>query len=123
MKRSLVGPIILAGGLIGATAVSRLASESGWLVLSGPLVMAISVVIVGFVDQRLYGGSRRRIRVALVLGAVIVLAGVIMAWHHPDRLAKNMWLYGGLAAAVMWSNGGKGSRERERCEPGPPTGQ
>ncbi len=112
MKRNWISPIILSTGIIGSTVVAKLASESRWLVLPGPLVMALSLVVVCVVDHRLHGGSRARTWAALILGAAFVLAGFIVVQRDPASVAKNLPIFGGVAAVVIGTNMGRGAPDR-----------
>ena len=107
----LTGPIILATSVVGSTAISKFASDSGWLVFTGPLVMAIALVAVAAIDHRLYGASRNRVWIAIFLGGIIILASVIVAQSDPAKVASNIGvLGGGVSAVFIWSNRNRGAR-------------
>ena len=116
MKRTYwIGPgpsLLLAAGIIASTVVAKVASESSWLVLAGPLVMAFALVGASVLGVRLGWASRATIRIALVLGASLVLAGVIVALRDPARLAAIMPILGGGAAAVIGANLGRWPQEK-----------
>ena len=110
MKWHWIGPIILATGVVSSTVVAKLASNSRWLVLAGPLVMAIAMLAVGAIDHRLYGASRARIWAALILGGAFILAGLILARRDPALVAINMPIFGGASAVLVGANLRKGAR-------------
>ncbi len=110
MKWHWIGPIILAAGIVGSTVVAKLASDSRWLVLAGPLGMAIALLAVAAIDHRLYGASRARVWAALILGGAIVLAGLLVAQRDPARVARTLPILGGVSAVLIGANLGKGTR-------------
>lgn len=112
MKWRWIGPIILATVIIISTVVAKLASESRWLVLAGPLCMAIALLAVAAIDHRRYGASRARVWAALILGGAMVLAGVIVAQRDPDRVARILPIIGGVSAVLIGANLGQGCSKR-----------
>ena len=112
-----IGPLILAVGIIGSTVVAMLAEESRWWVLAGPLFMALSLMVAVFVHRRLHGPSRGTSGGAILLGAAIVLAGVILAQANPARVAPFMPILGATAFVVFLATrrnraSGKGDKSR-----------
>jgi uncharacterized membrane protein SirB2 len=110
MKRAywigLVPSLLLATGIIASTVVAVLTSESGWFVLAGPVVMAFAVVGASALVNRSRGDSQGALRVALILGAVLLLAGAILALRDPSRVVMMMPVLGaGAAASVVVSHG------------------
>jgi hypothetical protein len=110
MKWHWIGPVILATGIVCSTVVANLASDSRWLVLAGPGVMAIAMLAVGTIDHRLYGASRARVWTALILGGALILAGLIVAQRDPALVAINLPIFGGASAVLIGANLGKGAR-------------
>ena len=97
----LIGPLILAAGILGATIVSMLAAESAWWVLAGPLIMALATVVAVLAERRVHGPSRGAMAAALIFGAAMVLAGVILAVKNPLGVAVAMPILGGGAVVVL----------------------
>lgn len=110
MKWHWIGPIILAAGVISSTVVAKLASGSRWLVLAGPLVMAIAMLAVATIDHRLYGASRARVWAALILGGAFLLAGLIVAQRDPALVVMNLPIFGGASAVLIGANLRKGAQ-------------
>jgi len=80
-----LGPSLLVGaGIIVATLITKRAPESGWWVLSGPLLLALAVVSADGWGSRLRGDSALPSRAALILGGAFLLAGSIMTLRDPS---------------------------------------
>jgi hypothetical protein len=80
-----LGPSLLVGaGIVAATFVAVLATESGWLVLAGPLLLALTVVGADVLGSRLRGKPSRPSWTVLFLGGSFLLAGVIVALRDPS---------------------------------------
>ena len=80
-----LGPsLLVAAGIVAATFVAVLAAKSGWLVLAGPLLLALTVVGADVLGSRLRGKSSRPSWTALLLGGSFLLAGVIVALRDPS---------------------------------------
>ena len=93
----LVRSLILVVGIITATMISLRTSESGWLVLAGPLVLACSIVLASVVGHR--ADSRKSLAAGLILGASVVLASAIA---DPPNVAMLIPILGGGAVVVTW---------------------
>ena len=79
-----LGPNLLVGaGIVAATFVAVLAAGSGWLVLAGPLLLALTVVGADVLSSRLRGKSSRPSWPALLLGSSFLLSGLIVALRDP----------------------------------------
>ena len=80
-----LGPTLLVGtGIVAATFVAVLAAESGWLVLAGPLLLALTVVGADVLGSRLRGKPSRPSWTALLVGGSFLLAGLIVALRDPS---------------------------------------
>jgi hypothetical protein len=80
-----LGPSLLVGaGIVAATFVAVLAAESGWLVLAGPLLLALTVVGADVLGSRLRGKPSRPSWTALFIGGSFLLAGLIVALRDPS---------------------------------------
>ena len=74
-----LSPSLVVGvGIIASTLVAVLAAESGWLVLAGPLLLALTVVSADVLHSRLKGRSSGPSWAALLLGGAFLLAGMIV---------------------------------------------
>jgi hypothetical protein len=101
--------LLLAGGIIASTLLAALAAKSGWLVLAGPLLLALTVVSADVLSSRLQGESARPSGAALILGGTFLLAGSIVA-HRDPSLVKTLLPVVGAASWVtilLRSEGGR----------------
>ncbi len=110
MKWPWIAPIILAAGIVSSTVVAILTSGSRWLVLAGPLLMAIAIFAVGAIDHRSFGASRARLWTALILGGALFLASLILAQRDPALVASNLPIFGGVSAVLVGASLGKGTQ-------------
>ncbi len=95
-----LSPSLLVGaGIIVATLLAALAGESPWLVLGGPLLLAIAVVSADVLNSRLKGKLSGPSPAALILGASFLLAGLIVTLRDPS-LVKTLIPVIGAAAWV-----------------------
>jgi len=103
-----LGPSLLVGvGIVAATFVAVLAAGSGWLVLAGPLVLALAVVGADVLGSRLRGKPARPSLIALSIGGSFLLAGLIVALRDPS-LVKTLIPVIGITSwpALMLRPGG-----------------
>jgi hypothetical protein len=91
--------LIVAVGIVVSTGITVLAAESGWLVLAGPLLLALAFVGADVLRSRLNGESSGPSWAALLLGASFLLAGVIVALRDPS-LVSTLIPAGGSAGWV-----------------------
>lgn len=97
-----LGPSLVVGtGIIVSTLVAVLTAESGWLVLAGPLLMALTVVSADVLQSRLRGGSSGPSVAALLLGGAFLLAGVIVAFREPSLVATLIPVIGSSASITL----------------------
>lgn len=80
-----LGPSLLVGvGILVSTLVAVLAAESGWMVLAGPLLLALAFVGADMLDSRQRAESAHPSPGALILGGAILLAGLIVTLRDPS---------------------------------------
>jgi hypothetical protein len=85
-----LGPkLVIGAGLLVSTLVAVLAAESGWWVLTGPLLLAASVVAADVLDSRLRGDSSSPSRGALLWAGMFLVTGIIVTLRDP-RLVKTL---------------------------------
>ena len=95
-----LGPsLLVAVGIVVSTFIAVLAAESGWLVLAGPLLLALAVVGADVLDSRLRGKPSGPSAAALILGGAFVLAGLIVV--RDPTLVKTLIPIVGVAAWVV----------------------
>jgi hypothetical protein len=88
MKRTTLVPhVLMAIGIMASTLVAVVTSHSPWLVLGSPVLMTLAMVAATLVSHRLHGDSQGTLRLALSLGAVLVLATGILAFADPTFVA------------------------------------
>ena len=98
-----LGPnILLAAGLLVSTAISVWSSDAGWWVLSGPLLLALTLVAADVLAARSRGISRGPSWSAVISGLSLVLACTLIALLEPAQVAMMLpILGGGVAVAVL----------------------
>lgn len=93
-----LGPSLLVGaGTVVSTFIAVLAAESGWLVLSGPLLLALAVVSADIWDSRVRRESSGPSVAALILGGAILLAGLIVTLRNPSLVKTLIPVIGGTS--------------------------
>ncbi len=98
-----LGPSLLVGaGVIVATLIAVLAAESGWLVLAGPLLLALAVVSADVVNSRLRGRASSPSWSALFLGGSFLLAGFIVALRDPNLVKPLIPTLGAAAWVTLF---------------------
>lgn len=93
-----LGPsLLVGGGVIVSTLIAVLAAQSGWLVLTGPLLLALTALSADAWASRRRGNSSRPSRPALLLGGAILLAGLIVTLRDPGLVKMLIPIIGGAA--------------------------
>ncbi len=90
-----LGPGLLVGvGIILSTLLAVLAAASGWLVLTAPLLLALTVVAADVLNSRLQGKSSGPSWTALFVGGAFFLAGLIVSLRDPSLVKTLMPIIG-----------------------------
>jgi hypothetical protein len=98
----LTPSLLVAVGIVLATFIAVRTAESGWLVLAGPLCLALSVVSADVVASRLRGkGSSGPSWPALLLGGSFLVAGWIVALRDPSLVKTLIPTLGVTAWATL----------------------
>jgi hypothetical protein len=97
--RDLSPSILVAVGIVVSTFIAARAAGSGWLVLTGPLLLALAVVGADVLNARLRGASSAPSWAALFMGGSCLLAGLIVTRRDPT-LVKTLMPIIGMAAWV-----------------------
>ena len=100
-RGELTPNLIVGGGIIAATVIAMLAATSGWLVLAGPLLLAVVVVSADLLGSRLRGESAGPSRAALCQGIVLLLAGLIVALRDPSLVKTLLPILGASAWVTL----------------------
>jgi hypothetical protein len=90
----LVPSLIVAAGIIVATLVAVRAGLSGWLVMAGPVLLALSVVGASALDSWLRGASLAPSWAALILAGSCVLAALLVGSRDPGLVKTLMPILG-----------------------------
>lgn len=107
-----LGPaVLLALGIIVATAVAVWTAESLWLVLIGPLLLAFAIVAADALGSRLRGQSFAPSWGALMLAATFLAACLILALADPAGVAPMIPILGS-GCAGYWVAVGAASRSK-----------
>ena len=101
MKQNWIGPAILATAIIMGTLLSVVTSSLRWLVLSGPLLLAVATFGVGVLYNRFYQPSRGRLWTSLIIGVTIITASAIVAQNDPDYVAQMLPIIGAGTVVVL----------------------
>jgi hypothetical protein len=97
-----LSPSLLVGaGIVVATFIAVRAGESGWLVLGGPLLLALAVVGADALDSRLKGESSGPSWAAVILGVAFLLAGLIVARRDPSLVKTLIPIIGSAAWVTL----------------------
>jgi hypothetical protein len=79
-----LSPSLLVGAAIVVSALITVrAADSGWWVLTGPLLLALAVVSADALGSRIKGESSGPSWAALILGGALLLAGLILTLRDP----------------------------------------
>lgn len=105
--------LVLAGGILAGTAASAAAVEAGWWILSGPVILAVSIIAATYLlrDRRsgsVYGG--------MVLSGAVLAAGAILGASDPSSLLTMMPIFGAAAAGVLVVDGARCERRLSRTD-------
>jgi uncharacterized protein YqgC (DUF456 family) len=95
--------ILVALAIIVCTAIAVRTSHSAWMVLVGPLLMALAIVGADVLASRLRGKPSGPSWGALILGTALLVACVILAFGNPTHVASMMPILGGGAGAIVVS--------------------
>lgn len=82
--RDLGPSLLVAVGILASTFVAVRMADSGWWVLSAPLLLALTVVAADVMSSRLRGKSSGPSVVSLLLGGTFLLSGAIVALRDPS---------------------------------------
>ncbi len=91
--------LILAGGILAGTALSAALAGSGWWVLAGPLLLAVSLVAAYAVAQDVLVESRKY--AVLILGGSFLVAASIVALQDPAQVASLVPIMGSCGVFVL----------------------
>lgn len=98
-----LGPGLVVGiAIVVSTWVTMRAAELGWLVLAGPLGLALGMVSADMLRARLKGKSARPSAAALLMGSTFLLAGLIAMLRDPGLVATLIPTTGSVAWVTIF---------------------
>jgi hypothetical protein len=97
--RDLSSSLLVAVGILVSTFVASRAAGSGWLVLTGPFLLALTIVGADALNARLRGESSGPSWAALLMAGSCLLAGLIVTLRDP-AVVKTLMPIIGMAAYV-----------------------
>lgn len=109
---NLVPAVLLAIGIIVCTAVAARISDSGWLVLAAPLLMALTIVGADALGSRLRGESFVPSWSSLLLGAAFLVGCLIVAVGDSTQVVAMIPILGGGSAVGMYAMGRRTACQR-----------
>lgn len=86
--RDRVPSLLLGAGIVAATCTASLAEASGWLVLLGPLVLAITFVLAAKLAAGRTGRSPDVFAATLSIAMSFALAGLILFLRGGHRVVE-----------------------------------
>lgn len=98
--RSLVPSLLLAAGILGATALSLLSATSLAWALAGPLALAVVVIASKALDNRLMSRADSYGAATIMAGGVFA-GGAIVAFGDPSSVPMMMPILGACTAVVL----------------------
>lgn len=97
-----LGPSLLVGaGIVVSTLIAVLAAQAGWLVMAGPLLLALAVVSADVLDSRVRGESSGPSVASLMLGGAFLLAGLIVTLRDPGLVKTLIPVIGGASCVPL----------------------
>jgi len=79
--------LVVAAAILVSTWLAVQAAGSGWLVLAGPLLLAIAIVSADTLKRRLDPAAAHPALVAFVLAIAVLCSATIVALSDPTRVA------------------------------------
>jgi len=101
MNRYVGAGIVLGLGILLGTAAAKAASDSGWLVLAGPALLALLLILADMIRTGSKGGLRRPSWTALILAGSVLLSCRLIAAKDPARVAIMIPILGGGVATPL----------------------
>jgi hypothetical protein len=98
--RSLVPSLLLAAGILGATAVSLWSATSLAWALAGPLALAVVVIAAKAVSNRLLSRADSYVPAMIMAGGVFA-SGAMVAFGDPASMPMFMPILGACTAMVL----------------------
>lgn len=97
------GPNLVVGaGIVLSTLVAAFTADYGWWVLSGPLLLVLAFLSADVMQSRRKGAAPGISPETLILGAVFVLAGLIVALRDPALLMSFIPIMGAAAWVTIF---------------------
>jgi hypothetical protein len=110
---SLSPAFVMALAILVSTAIAKRTSHSTWLVLTGPLLLALAIVAADVLASSLRGKYSGPSWGALIVGTALLAACVILAVRDPARVLAMIPVLGGACAVVVLVSGA--AERRKAC--------
>ncbi len=106
----LTPSLLIAAGILVSTYIAGLTEKSGWLVLTAPLLLSLTILAADVLSSRLRGKPSRPSLVALLFAASFLLASLIVI-HNPAMVKMLIPLNG----AAGWVSLQRPNKHRNSC--------
>lgn len=104
--------MVLAAGILAATATSLLAADATGFAVVAPLIMSVAVFVAVQAGPGSAAEKSGAMKSAAILAGSVIVASLIVVFADPQRLALVMPVLGVAAAAPVLASA-------RRREPGP----
>jgi hypothetical protein len=108
--KSLLPALLLAAGILIASAVSLLSARSWVWAMAGPVLLGVFVIASKALSNRVLARTDSY-RVAILMALAVVVAGAIVAFADSAAVPLLMPILGGSAAVTLTPQG------RSKCSP------
>jgi hypothetical protein len=114
--KRLIPALLLALGILVASAVATISTESRLFALVAPLLMSVFMMAAYAAEHLLGIRTARNIGVMLTLGAIFFVAGAIASYSSPADVAGFIPLIGAGGIVMLNTSGScETKRAGERC--------
>jgi Na+-translocating ferredoxin:NAD+ oxidoreductase RnfD subunit len=108
-----LGPALLvAFGILAGTLAAKFTAGFGWWVITGPVLLAVSVVCADLFQARLRGKPLIPSLAALMIAAAFLAAGVILALYNPESMPLIIPVIGAACSVAIRSRSNSDPRVR-----------
>ena len=98
---NLTPSLLLGVAIIASTWLTSITAGSGWLVLSGPLLLAVNTLVADVLSLRLHGRRGGPTLPAYVVAAAMLFSGWLLATPDAAQLKAFMPMLGIIAWVTL----------------------